>query len=63
MTSTLSTRAEEYLALRRSLGFKLVTEGRLLQSFVDFLDEQDLTTVTVEAALGWATAPRGATCS
>ena len=63
MTSTLSTRAEEYLALRRSLGFKLFTGGRLLESFVAYLDEQGLTTVTVEAALGWATAPRGATCS
>src|ERR1039457_2060021 len=33
--SALSTRAGEYLALRRSLGFTLRAEGRLLRSFVD----------------------------
>jgi integrase/recombinase XerD len=27
----------EYLAVRRALGFKLEKEGRLLQNFVDFL--------------------------
>lgn len=63
MTSTLSTRTDEYLALRRSLGFKLFTGGRLLESFVAYLDEQGLTTVTIEAALGWATAPSGASRS
>lgn len=57
--SALSTRAEEYLALRRSLGFTLRAEGRLLQSFVDFADEEHLATVTIEAALRWAAAPSG----
>ena len=57
--SALSTRAEEYLALRRSLGFTLRAEGRLLRSFVGFAGEEHLATVTIEAALRWATTPSG----
>jgi len=57
--SALSARAEEYLALRRSLGFTLRAEGRLLRSFVGFAGEEHLVTVTTEAALGRATAPSG----
>ena len=57
--SALSTRAEEYLALRRSLGFTLRAEGRLLRSFVGFAGEEHLATVTIEAALRWATTPGG----
>ena len=36
--SELSCRLEEYLTLRRGLGFKLVGEGWLLASFVTFAD-------------------------
>ena len=57
--SALSTRAEEYLALRRSLGFTLRAEGRLLRSFAGFPGEEHLATVTIEAALRWATTPSG----
>jgi hypothetical protein len=57
--SALSTRAEEYLALRRSLGFTLWAEGRLLRSFAGFGGEEHLATVTTEAALRWATTPGG----
>ena len=57
--SALSTRAEEYLALRRSLGFTLRAEGRLLRSFAGFAGEEHLATVTIEAALRWATTPSG----
>ena len=56
--SALSTRAEEYLALRRSLGFTLRAEG-LLRSFAGFAGEEHLATVTIEAALRWATTPSG----
>jgi integrase len=49
----------DYLCLRRALGFKLATAGRLLGQFIDYLDDQDATTVTVEDALDWATLPAG----
>jgi integrase len=50
----------QYLALRRALGFKLQTTGRLLGQFVDHLDVQGATTLTVADALAWATLPAGA---
>ena len=36
---SMRTRAEEYLAMRRSLGFKLHGEGRMLPDFADQLDD------------------------
>lgn len=59
MTS-LRTAAEDYLAMRRALGFKLALQGRLLMQFVDYLQGCGLETVTAEAAMAWATAPSGA---
>jgi integrase/recombinase XerD len=50
----------QYLALRRALGFKLKTTGRLLGQFVDHIDAQGATTLTVTDALAWATLPVGA---
>ena len=47
----------DYLRLRRSLGHELADAGRLLPGFVAFLDSQGLSTVTIEAALEWATTP------
>ena len=38
--SALRARAEEYLAMRRTLGFKLTTQGRHLMSFVRFCEER-----------------------
>jgi integrase len=58
--STLRQRAEEYLTMRRSLGYKLETQGRLLLDFVDYLQHTGAGTVTVEAAVAWATQPAGA---
>jgi integrase len=58
--SKLRTAAEDYLALRRALGFKLGMQGRLLMQFVDHLERCGLETVTTEAAMAWATAPSGA---
>ena len=55
------TRLEEsladYLRLRRSLGHELADPGRLLPRFVAFLDSEGLSTVTVAAAVEWATTP------
>lgn len=55
--SELGVALEEYLAVRRALGFKLRLAGRLLQRFVDFADLEGATVITVELALQWATQP------
>ena len=43
--------------MRRSLGFKLVADGRMLLEFADRLDRDGQDTITVEAALAWACEP------
>jgi len=58
--SALERRLQEYLALRRAMGFKLVGEGRLLAQFVAYLDGLGVEMVTTEAALAWATQLRDA---
>jgi site-specific recombinase XerD len=55
--SPLRSALEDYLALRRSLGFRLRLAGRLLQGFVEFADNQGAEFITCELALQWATAP------
>lgn len=56
---TLHQRVEDYLAVRRAMGFKLVAHGNLLHDFVDHLDRSGASALTVEAALAWATKPQG----
>lgn len=58
--STLRQTAEEYLAMRRSLGYKLQPQGRLLLDFVGYLQHTGARTITVEAAVAWARQPVGA---
>jgi integrase/recombinase XerD len=53
--------ASEYLAVRRTLGFKLIEAERLLHQFLDYLEQQQTTTITIEIALAWATLPHEAT--
>lgn len=50
----------DYLSLRRALGFQLANAGRLLGQFVDYLEQHNVSTVTTEHALTWATLPSGA---
>jgi hypothetical protein len=57
--SSVRTAAEDYLATRRALGFKLGLQGRLLLQFVGYLEDCGLETVTAEAAMAWATAAGG----
>lgn len=47
----------DYLALRRSLGFKLEREGRLLPNFVTFVEKSGSRAITVPLALAWAKQP------
>jgi integrase len=55
--SSLRLAAEDYLAMRRALGFKLAMQGSLLMQFVDYLENNGFETVTTEAAKTWACAP------
>lgn len=48
---------EDYLTIRRSLGFELKTEGRMLADFVRFANKAGLDTITTEVALAWASLP------
>lgn len=52
--SALAVALDEYLALRRSLGYKLERAGVLLADFVASLEEAGADHVTVELALTWA---------
>jgi integrase/recombinase XerD len=53
--TALRQAAEEYLAMRRALGFKLTTQGRQLMSFVGFCEARGAEHITTEFALAWAT--------
>jgi integrase/recombinase XerD len=55
--STLSLHLDDYLRLRRALGFKLEREGRLLAQFVAFLEAAGTTTITSDLAITWAGQP------
>jgi integrase/recombinase XerD len=55
--SALGATLEDYLALRRSLGFNLDRAGRLLAQFVTYCDTAGAAVVTIELALAWATLP------
>ena len=52
---------DEYLALRRRLGFKLIDHRRALPQFIAFLRVQGAEFVTTELALIWAQQPRKTT--
>jgi integrase/recombinase XerD len=56
----LRTAVEEYLAIRRKLGFKLYQPGILLHNFVNFAKREGASVITTELALRWATQPKDA---
>jgi integrase/recombinase XerD len=51
---------EDYLRIRRALGFKLETAGRLLPQFLDYLESVTAEAITTEHAVRWATLPSDA---
>jgi integrase len=59
--TTLAEHVENYLVVRRALGFKLVGEGVLLAEFAACAEQATQFTVTTEFALEWATRPANAT--
>ena len=56
----LDARLEEYLRIRRSLGYKLERDGKLLAQFIAWLHEQHAAAVTVEHAVAWVSLPAAA---
>ena len=57
--NTLRQAAQEYLSMRRSLGFKLQDAGRSLHDFVTFMDGHRASYITQSLALAWAKQPPG----
>jgi len=47
----------DYLRVRRRLGFEMPQDGRLLERFVDFLEQAGAERITTELALKWARLP------
>ena len=55
--STLRSTLEDYVRVRRSLGFVMDREVRELEQFVDFLERVGAERVTIELAVMWARMP------
>ena len=58
--SQLRQQVEEYLQLRRNLGYLLRGPGRLLHSFAAFAEREKATHLTADLALRWAQQPADA---
>lgn len=58
--TALAGHVEDYLRVRRALGFKLERAGRILPQLVAYLEGAGATTVTSELAIAWARQPAGA---
>lgn len=55
--STLREMLNDYLAMRRALGFKLHSDGTGLSAFVGFMEEQQADSIRTDLALAWAKQP------
>jgi len=55
--NSLQPSVDEYLSLRRHLGFKLKLAGCLLPDFATYMEEAGTSTVTIALALAWAKQP------
>jgi len=55
--STLAEHLDDYLRMRRALGFQLGRHGQVLPKFVAYLEAAGATTVTVELSVAWARLP------
>lgn len=50
---TLKEYLDDYLQLRRNLGYKLADAARLLPRFVSWMDDTEQSTVTIQNAIEW----------
>jgi integrase/recombinase XerD len=57
--SDLSAHLDDYLRLRRALGFKLVNEEIMLRGLAGYLKSAGASTITTELAMAWARLPQG----
>lgn len=60
MTGSLRGQLADYLALRRALGYRLERPQKLLNQFLDHLEQHGQEVITVASALDWAQLPAGA---
>jgi len=58
--SILAQAIQDYLAMRRALGFRLTDAGRVLPEFAAFLEEKGASHITIPLALEWAQRPSSA---
>ncbi len=58
--SALRQSVDDYLQIRRAVGYKLTIHGRVLPQFVEFLEQRDSTVITTGLALEFATQPQDA---
>lgn len=58
--TALSGHVEDYLRLRRGLGYQLERAGELLPQLVGYLEAAGATTVTSDLAIAWARLPERA---
>lgn len=54
----LRTALQEYLSVRRALGFKLERDAFTLRSFIRFAEEERVSVITTNLAMRWATLPK-----
>lgn len=59
MSGPLRQAVEDYLKVRRSLGYQLARPEKLLGQFITYLEQAGAGTVTTEHALAWAVLPGG----
>jgi integrase/recombinase XerD len=59
MSSVLEAHLDDYLRLRRALGFKLKEDGHLLKQLVAYVETAGATTLSSELAIRWARLPEG----
>ena len=55
--TTLRVAVQEYLSLRRGLGFQLRDAGKMLPDFVTFLEQHGASVISSRLALDWAQQP------
>lgn len=58
--NTLRNAVDEYLAMRRALGYRLQDAGVTLPAFVSFLEQHGESHITIASALEWSQIPSGA---
>jgi len=58
--NSLRAYVDDYLRLRRALGYKLERHGRLLPQLISYLEAAGVCTITSELAISWARQPTAA---